>query len=186
LVSVSAKPHEKTIDLGRLGSLRASYGLEYRPSVSSLIWEMKYGGKPGLGEFLARFLWLGAGDLFCRGGLESVLVPVPVHSRKKRERGYNQAEVLCRHVSDLSGIPVAARTLAKRRDTPSQTTLERDERLCNVVGSFEVGELVGVRGRRVILIDDVVTTGSTMRECAVALMEGGAKDIRACAVASSG
>lgn len=186
LVAMSARPREKAVELGPHGSLIASYALDYSPSVSSLVWEMKYGGKPGLAEFLARFLWLGAGDLFCLAVRSRVLVPVPVHPRKRRERGYNQAEVLCRHVSSLSGIPVARRALAKRRDTPSQAGLRREERLGNVAGSFEISDLAAVGGRSVILIDDVVTTGSTLRECAIALVKGGVKDIRACAVASSG
>lgn len=186
LVSMSAGPREKRIDLGRFGSLSASYGLEYTPSVSSLVREMKYGGKPGLAEFLGRFMWLGAGDLFCSRGRDCVMVPVPIHAGKKRERGYNQAEVLSRHISDLSGVPVAARALAKRRDTPSQATLEREDRLGNVVGSIEIADLTEVLGRRIILVDDVVTTGSTLRECAVTLLEGGAEGVRACAVASSG
>lgn len=186
LVSMSAAPGTRRIDLGAPGSLQVSYGLEYTPWVSNLVREMKYGGRQGLAEFLGRFLWQGAGDLFSSGGRDCVLVPVPIHPRKRRERGYNQAEILCRRVSELSGIPIATSALAKRKDTPSQTTLRPAERTSNVVGTFEAGDLTQVWGRNVVLIDDVVTTGSTLKECAVTLSASGAKEIRACAVSSSG
>jgi ComF family protein len=186
LVSMGARPREKHIDLGRFGFMPASYGLEYTEPVSGLVREMKYGGKPGLASFLGRFLWVGAGELFSLDDPGRVLVPVPIHPRKRRERGYNQAEVLSRCISALSGLPVAARALAKRVDTPPQAGLERDMRLCNVAGSIKAGDAGPVRGRSIILVDDVVTTGSTLRECAVTLLECGAKGVQACAVASSG
>jgi ComF family protein len=182
LLSMGARPQERTIDLGNGGALPVRFALEYTPPVSSLVHEMKYGGKPGVAEMLAGFLWVAA-ERICSG--DAVLLPVPIHPAKRRERGYNQAEALSRHLGEIAGLSVDSRTLAKRRNTPSQTALERAARGTNVVGSIEACELSGLKDRPVILIDDVVTTGSTLRECAKVLSARGVEDISACTVASS-
>lgn len=182
LISMSARPRARAIRLGNGMTLATRYGVEYTPAVSSVIREMKYGGKPAVAEFLAEFLWIAATD---RAIEPAVLVPVPIHPARKRERGYNQAEALSRHLAAFAGLSIAAGALAKRRDTPSQTALEGNAREANVVGSIEARDVSELRDRPVVLVDDVVTTGSTLRECANALNSEGIEDISACAVASS-
>jgi competence protein ComFC len=182
VVSMGTRPRARWIDVPGREPLVVRYGLEYRPEVSRLVWEMKYGGKPGVAAYLAGLLWLAAGDAL---GGDAVLVPVPIHAARRRERGYNQAEVLGGYLADLAGLPVAKGVLRKKRNTPAQAGLQREARLRSVAGSIRVGDAGLLEGRRAVLLDDVVTTGSTLRECALALADSGVKDIVACAVASS-
>ncbi len=182
VVSMSAHPRSRLVPIKDGRCLRVHYALEYTPLVSRMIWEMKYSDKPSLATFLVQFLWLGAGDELSS---DAVIVPVPIHPAKRRERGYNQSEILSWHMGRLKKARVLTKVLQKRRNTPSQTTLEKDARLRNVVGSFRVRDVSDLRSRRVVLIDDVATTGSTLRACAEALLDHGVEDISACVVASS-
>ena len=103
-----------------------------------------------------------------------VLAPVPLHRRRERQRGYNQSDLLAREVSRWTGIPLEPRILARTRDTAPQVSMSSNvERRRNIEGAFECTG--SVEGRKVLLIDDVVTTGATMNACARALMEGGAE-----------
>lgn len=105
-----------------------------------------------------------------------VIVPVPLHRRRLPDRGYNQSALLAREVARIVGLPAAPDVLVRTRDSLPQVSLStREERVRNVEGSFLcVGN---ARGKRFILVDDVVTTGSTMSACAVALREAGARSV---------
>jgi len=142
---------------------------------------MKYGGKPGLADYLARVVWRCIRARLAPG---AVLVPVPLHPAKRRERGYNQSEILSRAIARLSRSEVSPRALVRARNTPPQAALDRRRRLTNVAGSLKVRTISGLEGRSVVLVDDVVTTGSTLRECARVLLDQGLEDLEACAIAS--
>lgn len=114
---------------------------------------------------------------------DSILIPVPLHARRKRKRGFNQAEALAAELGRLTGRPVERRVLRRVSDIPPQTTMGRDERRRNVRGAFRVVRPERVRGRIVVLVDDVITTGSTLGECARELRRAGAADVRALTVA---
>ncbi len=105
-----------------------------------------------------------------------VIAPVPLHPSRERERGYNQSELLARGISKSTGIPVANGVLARIRNTPPQVSMSTpEERRRNVVGAFTcVGD---VAGKRVLLVDDVVTTGATVAECAAQLRQAGAVSV---------
>jgi ComF family protein len=106
-----------------------------------------------------------------------VVVPVPLHRSRERIRGFNQAELL----ASRTGLPVDNRILRRRKNTPSQTGLTRNERKRNLAGAFEVrGEAAG---RKMILVDDVYTTGSTMNEIARTLKRAGAERVEVLTVA---
>jgi ComF family protein len=113
-----------------------------------------------------------------------VLVPVPIHAAKRRQRGFNQAELLAREVGRILGLPVAD-ILERREQTQAQHALGRGARARNVAHAFGVreGAAVAVAGRWVVLVDDVVTTGATLAGCARALDEAGALAVSALAVA---
>ena len=112
-----------------------------------------------------------------------LLVPVPAHPVRVRERGYDVTDVWARHLAALEGVPVA-RALARVRQTPPQAGADRAQRLANVRGAFAAGpEAASVAGRRVALVDDVVTTGSTVRTAAQVLDELGAAEIEIWALA---
>ena len=105
-----------------------------------------------------------------------VIAPVPLHPSRERERGYNQSELLARGISNLTGIPIESRGLARIRNTPPQVSMSTpEERRKNVVGAFECTS--DVAGKRVLLIDDVVTTGATVAECSAQLRNAGAASV---------
>ena len=107
-------------------------------------------------------------------GRYDALVPVPLHARRQRTRGGNQAEILCRALSPRLGLPVL-NLLTRVRETREQTSLARGDRLRNVQGAFSLaGE---ARGLRLLSVDDVRTTGATARACAQALSQGGARKL---------
>jgi ComF family protein len=110
-----------------------------------------------------------------------LLVPVPLHAARRRERGYNQAETIATGISIAMARPVAASMLVRRRHTGSQTTLGAEARRSNMVGAF--GTSGHVDGARVLLCDDVCTTGATLNACAEALLAAGAGAVCAAAVA---
>lgn len=105
------------------------------------------------------------------------IVPVPLHPTKLRERGYNQSLLLAREVSRRSGFPLIDDGLRRVKRTKSQTKLTFEERVENVKGAFKVGSKERIEGKRLILVDDVFTTGSTLNSCAEALINGGAKEV---------
>lgn len=98
-----------------------------------------------------------------------LLVPVPLHPRRERSRGYNQAALLARGVGERLGIEVDRSILARVRNTRPQSTLDDRERPDNMRGSFALSRPEGAAGRSIILVDDLVTTGETIRACAAAL-----------------
>ncbi|MES1262566.1 MAG: phosphoribosyltransferase family protein, partial [Acidobacteriota bacterium] len=104
------------------------------------------------------------------------VVPVPLHWRKQWERGYNQAELLARHVAKRRGVPLV-KALRRKRPTAVQASLAVAGRRKNVAGAFLMRPQARLAGQRVLLIDDVMTTGATAGACAVALKRGGAKSV---------
>jgi ComF family protein len=178
----SARPRSRLIPLDRGRSLSVRYAVEYTPVVSSVITQMKYFDKPGIAAHLARLLIFAAGDLLSD---RTALVPIPMHPSRKRERGYNQSEVLCREVADRAGVEICTGLLVKRRNTPRQAGLEKHRRIRNIIDSFEVRVHLVPESKMLLLVDDVVTTGSTLRECAEELLNHGIEGISACVVCSS-
>ncbi len=110
---------------------------------------------------------------------------VPVSAKRLRKRGYDQAELLARETAALLGAPVF-RMLRKRRDNPAQSTLPADRRRANVLGVYEPVSPEAFSGKRVLLIDDVVTTGATLSECSRVLRTAGAGDVVCAAFAAAG
>jgi competence protein ComFC len=109
-------------------------------------------------------------------------VPVPLHPTRKRERGFNQAEAIGTVLASRAGKPMV-NALRRTRYTTTQTRLDRAERMENLRGAFVVRKPDAVRGRNIILVDDVFTTGSTIEECARVLREADAASVRALTVA---
>ena len=105
------------------------------------------------------------------------LVPIPLHSAKQREREFNQAERLARCLSTATGIPVNTRLLRRVVPTRSQTTLSREQRQANVRNAFALYPEARLNDERVVLLDDVFTTGATASACARVLRSGGASDV---------
>jgi ComF family protein len=143
-----------------------------------IIKEFKFYDMPWLAEVLAQEMMP-----YLPHGYD-LLVPVPLHPNRLHERGYNQSELLTRALSRYSGIPWQ-HSLKRVRDTPHQTGLNREERLHNLHNAFSLkGADTAIKGKRIILIDDVFTTGSTLLSCAKVLHQHGAKEITSCTLAS--
>jgi len=147
----------------------------YEGTLRALIQRLKYDGFRPLAKPLGRFLAEAARRLERQSF--DVLVPVPLHPRRERGRGFNQAFLLAAQVSRLRKIPLAAGDCVRVRDTPPQTGLRAAERRKNVAGAFHVPKPQRVRGRRVLLVDDVLTTGATAHACALALRDAGAAGV---------
>ncbi len=113
-----------------------------------------------------------------------MVVPVPMHYRSLKKRGFNHASLLARRFSEIKGIPLKLNLLMKIKDTPSQVSLKREDRLKNLRKAFVVGEKL--HGEHVILVDDVLTTGITASQASRALLSGGASDVTVVVLARSG
>jgi ComF family protein len=112
-----------------------------------------------------------------------LLVPVPLHIRRLRERGFNQALLLVKELSKRTGIPYAERALKKIKDTPFQITLKKRERRKNLTRAFQVKDREAIKGKAVMLVDDVYTTGTTVNQCSRALHMAGAEKVAVLTVA---
>jgi competence protein ComFC len=145
----------------------------YQGSVRNIVHQLKYEGDLSLGEAIAQPL---IADLTRIGWPIDVVAPVPLSLARIAERGYNQAALIAFPISIGLKIPYQAKLLRKVRDTRSQVGLSHDGRLANVVDAFTVDGLK-ISGKRVLLVDDVTTSGATLNECARVLKRAGADDV---------
>lgn len=163
------------------GGLRCAAPLWYRDAVREGLLRFKFRGAPGAAEPLGRLIAQCAAERL--SGEFDTVTWVPVSRRRLGRRGYDQAELLARGACRVWGVP-PVRLLEKVRDNPAQSGLaEGAERRENVKGVYRAAEAEAVRGRRVLLIDDICTTGATLRECARVLREAGAAEV-VCACAA--
>jgi ComF family protein len=140
-----------------------------RPAIHFL----KYRNHRGLASILGKILI----EAYRRYNLKAdVIVPVPLHPSRLRERGYNQSQLLANEIGIFFNLPVDTDTLQRVRKTKSQMELEVNERRQNVLNAF-VCRSKKLAGQKVLLVDDVCTTGSTLDACAAALKEGGAASV---------
>jgi len=173
---------EKVFSCGKCSEMKEEIGsLSFRKARSVAVYDsvvgeafrlMKYDGKTVMAKPLADLmieamrLFFGMEDYDC-------IVPVPLHKRRKRERGYNQVELIGRRLSRATGIPMETHALIKTANTPPQVGLSYQERLRNVRGHFDVPDPSGLAGKKILLIDDVFTTGTTVNESARVLLRKG-------------
>ncbi len=157
-------------------ALRAPFA--YGGAIATAISRLKYDRRPELAAPLGDLL-----DASLRELDVDVIVPVPLGSARLRERGYNQSALIAARVSRSRGVPLACDWLRRTRESAPQATLDAGARVHNVAGAFAADR--AARGARVALVDDVVTTGSTLGEAARALEAAGADVRRALAVAAA-
>ena len=156
-----------------LGQMRAP--LRYAEPTSRLIHRLKYEGCFALGQPLAEALIAGWP---CWPQPPDLIIPIPLHPRRRRQRGYNQSELLARPLAQAVGVAYSATALQRTRHTPPQVGLGPRARAANVRGAFTAAP-DEAHGRAVILIDDVLTTGATMIAAAEALLAAGAASVSA-------
>jgi competence protein ComFC len=157
--------------------------LPYNELIRNLVHALKYHGAHNLGDPLGRMMAL---NVSAKGfaARESIIVPVPLHPAKFASRGYNQSERLAAGFAAFSGLTVADGLVERLRNTSTQTALSHDERMNNVKGAFRFSGNKTLHNRPVILIDDILTTGSTIANCAEVLVSGGAGEITVCVIAT--
>jgi ComF family protein len=149
--------------------------------VATALRRLKYDDRPDLAGPLGDLLRRAARDA---GLCADVVVPVPLHPARLAERGYNQSALLGAAVARELDAPLEARALVRTRPTAQQARLDQASRRENVAGAFTVrAGGAAIRGRRVVLVDDVATTGATLEACRTALLEGGAASVTALCVA---
>jgi ComF family protein len=169
---------------GSIGGFLSVYLFEKGGALQECLHQLKYGGLRSVGERLGAEVGAAilSEPLFRRADL---LMPVPLHPVRMRERGYNQSEIISAGAARLTGLPVATGVMRRVRNTPSQTSLTMRERELNVRGAFALkrGAVPLVRKKRVILVDDVLTTGATFRACGGVLASAGAGEILAASAA---
>ena len=114
-----------------------------------------------------------------------VIIPVPMSRKRKVQRGYNQAELIALKASKILSIPIDTRAIVKVKDTHRQSSLNRQERLTNLKDAFEVLGSCSYEGKTILLVDDIITTGSTLNECSKALKQAGAKYVFGAVIATT-
>jgi ComF family protein len=148
----------------------------FEGSLQAGIHRWKYEGKTHLTRFFAEWMAEGLNRYW---GLHSfdLLIPVPLHPLRLRERGFNQALLLVKELSRRTGIPYARAILQKKKPTIPQVNLSGVEREKGLRGTFHVVEKEELLGKSVLLVDDVYTTGATVNECSKVLLRGGAERV---------
>lgn len=150
----------------------------YLPPLQDAICLLKYRGKVSLAAPLARLMLDRMPSLSV-----DLIVPVPLHVTRLREREFNQSLLLAHHIGRSLRLPVSFTNLVRTVPSPPQTTLSRAERLRNLRNAFAVRDPAALAGKRVLLIDDVFTTGATVNECAKTLRKAGSGDVFALTLA---
>jgi ComF family protein len=165
---------------------RALSFAEYRGELRGLIHLLKYEGVTPVADPLGRMLAHAITELLAgRNDSTPLVIPVPLHKTRRHTRGFNQAELIARAtVRHLTmQLDIAPDVLVRQRETVSQVGLSREERIANVRDAFRVSDPRQVKDRTVIVVDDVMTTGTTLSECARVLKEAGAERVWAATVA---
>jgi len=141
-------------------------GSDYR----HLIYKLKYEGQKEVGYELGKRLGRDISDSECFDAPD-IIVPIPLHKRRLRERGYNQSEIIARGISEVIDIPVDTQSVYRAVYTQSQTNRSRYERWENVREIFKVKDETNLINKHILLVDDLVTTGSTLEACATTILE---------------
>jgi ComF family protein len=149
---------------------------DYTPKILQLIHRMKYRRGRKLGYFLGDIAGRALGSCLdeCNEGL---VIPVPLHRVRRRERGFNQSEVICRGLIEYLPVQLYPDILTRKRNTSSQTKLSAEERQRNVKNAFTIKQSNIISEKRILIVDDVCTTGATLNSCASVLKKSGAKNV---------
>lgn len=143
---------------------------------------LKYEKKFRVGIFLGKLLAKGLKTSRSHWQFDTI-IPIPLHQLKKAERGYNQAFYISNGINQILNKKVNIRTVKRIKYTQSQTTMNLIERKENISGAFEVKKTSAIKQKNILLIDDVITTGATITECGIQLLNAGANKIFAASVA---
>lgn len=175
---------ERFVRDGVVQDLLSAFLFEQEGVLQQALHLLKYQGIKSLGIRLGKEVGvrIAANSRFASA---DALIPVPLHKLKERERGYNQSVLICKGISEVTHIPVKSSLIKRKKYTQSQTHLNLEQRKENVGDAFDINPEFQseVTGKTIILVDDVITTGSTVNACARELQKKGAATILAASVA---
>lgn len=158
---------------GKCDIVSATSYIYYRKGspYNRLLHAMKYGNRPEVGRRLAE---MAADSIAATGFFDGIdaIVPLPLSKKKQRQRGYNQCDYIAEGLSIKTGIPVIKECIVRTKANETQTHKNRDERWKNVEGIFMLAKPEEIEGKHILLIDDILTTGATLTNCATAIHEG--------------
>lgn len=172
---------EKFIGYREVKSVRAFLEFHPRSKVQRLLHKLKYRGREEVGVFMGKL----CAQAFSPEIKADLLVPVPLHPRKQKERGYNQSAAFARGFSEISGVPVDAGLLRREKYTLTQTGKSKFERVAGMQGVFTVRPGVDPDSLEIVLMDDVLTTGATLEACVAALVEKGCRNLHIITIAAA-
>lgn len=148
----------------------ALYSYRRGSNYRKLVHALKYRHRKALGLHLGE--WLGERLVMSADGFGAdLIIPLPLHPRRLRSRGFNQSQLVAAGIAAKTGIPVEANAVVRVRNNPSQTGLTPLQRAENTEGLFQVSDPLLLKNRHLLLVDDVITTGSTMRACIASLRQ---------------
>jgi len=151
--------------------------------LQDLIHNLKYNQKFKIGIFLGEKLGEGKKDIIANWNVDFI-IPIPLYHLKKVERGYNQAMYIAKGLGKASKIKTKANAVKRVKNTLSQTKLNNDQRKGNMLGAFKVKDSKSIKGKNIIIVDDVITTGTTVLELAKVLKKNGANKVFSLSVAT--
>ncbi|MCX7774181.1 MAG: ComF family protein [Clostridia bacterium] len=162
---------EKIPELPYIEKLLAAF--HYEEGVDKAIHKMKFNDQPRLSKTFGWLLYEELAKESCLPDFDYV-IPVPMFQKKRKRRGYNQSELIAKALAPYLQVPVLGDCLVKTRQTKPQSSLKREERLKNLDGAFAIKSGEQIYGKNILLVDDVLTTGTTLNLCAKILYESGA------------
>lgn len=154
---------------------RGVAAFSYSKAMKKSMYGFKYNNRREYGDFYAKSIWE-FGDRIISGWDCDVMIPVPLHIKRQRKRGYNQATVLAKALEKYLKLPVDDKFLIRVKNTVPQKELETKERKNNIEKAFQTSSNV-IKYRKVILVDDIYTTGATINECAKVLKKAGVQEV---------
>lgn len=153
----------------------------YEGTIKETLYRFKYGGRRKYAKFFAKNMYRQLKETTFLHEID-LIIPVPVSQERLKQRGYNQAEELARHLSKISGIPYNKDTLIRDKDTKPQSGFSPCQRARNIKDAFKCTKRLSDKYKVILVIDDIYTTGSTINECARILKNSGAHKVYSCAV----
>lgn len=164
-----AKLFWRIIPIERAASL---FFFDAHSEAAHIIYAIKYGDRPTYGEAMGR---MAAEEMSRHGFFQGIdiIAPVPLAKNRLRERGYNQSVEIARGIAAVTGLPIAEKAVKRDTFRESQTTKDRRQRQANVENVFHLRDAEIFRGKHVLIVDDVITTGSTMTSLAEEIMKAG-------------
>jgi ComF family protein len=150
--------------------------------MQNIIHQIKYKNEKKLGVFMGKLIGLKLNELIQEHNID-FMIPMPIHPKKEKKRGYNQATLLCIGIKEISKLEYVENAIVKNQHTETQTKKSRIERWRNVEQVFKVPNPHLIKGKNILIIDDVITTGASTEACGQMLLELGANSISICGLA---